>query len=116
MGILELPLELNLKEHYSFYMFDELTKEITKDLEAKESRQRARRDDAQAAFEYAVKHILEQLWRNSLSLPPCENTIHLGRSYYSELAIGVWLYTHPTWVLDSPVTLSVALRGVLRVL
>jgi len=29
-------------------MFNELTKEITKDLEAKESRQRARRDDAQA--------------------------------------------------------------------
>ena len=66
-------------------MFDELTKEITKDLEAKESRQRARRDDAQAAFEYAVKHILEQLWRNSLSLPPCESNINLGRSYYSEL-------------------------------
>mgnify|MGYP003325842920 CR=1 FL=1 len=31
-----------------FSMFNELTKEITKDLEAKESRQRARRDDAQA--------------------------------------------------------------------
>ena len=86
MGILEFPVELNLREHYSFSMFDELTKEITKDLEAKESRQRARRDGAQAAFEYAVKHILEQLWRNSLSLPPCESTINLGRSYYSELA------------------------------
>jgi len=47
LGILELPLELNLKEHYSFYMFDELTKEITKDLEAKASRKRAKRDDAQ---------------------------------------------------------------------
>jgi len=86
LGILEFPVELNLREHYSFSMFDELTKEITKDLEAKESRQRARRDGAQAAFEYAVKHILEQLWRNSLSLPPCESTINLGRSYYSELA------------------------------
>ena len=83
MGILEFPVELNLKEHNSFSMFDELTKEITKDLEAKESRQRARRDDAKAAFEYAVKHILEQLWRNSLSLPPRESTINLGRSYYS---------------------------------
>ena len=48
MGILEFPVELKLKEHYSFFMFDELTKEITKDLEAKESRQKARRDDAQA--------------------------------------------------------------------
>ena len=48
MGILEFPVELNLKEHNSFSMFDDLTKEITKDLEAKETRQRARRDDAQA--------------------------------------------------------------------
>ena len=30
--------------------------------------------------------------------------------------ISVWLGDYPTWVLDSPVTLSVALRGVLRVL
>ena len=28
--------------------------------------------------------------------------------------IGVWIHTHPTWALDSPVTRSVALRGVLR--
>ena len=59
--------------------------EIKKDLEARESRQRARRDDAQAAFEYAVKQ-LEQLWRISLSLTPFESTINLARSYYSELA------------------------------
>ena len=30
--------------------------------------------------------------------------------------ISVWLYDHPTWVLDSPVTLSVALRSVLGTL
>ena len=48
MEILEFPVELNLKDQYPFSMFDELTKEITKDLEAKESRQKARRDDAQA--------------------------------------------------------------------
>jgi len=28
--------------------------------------------------------------------------------------LGLAIYTHPTWVLESPVTLSVALRGVLR--
>ena len=50
MGILEFPVELNLKDLYSLSMFDELTKEIAKDLEAIESRQRPRRDDAQAAF------------------------------------------------------------------
>ena len=60
MGILEFPVELNLKEHYSFSMFDELTKEITKDLEAKESRQRARRDDAQANLEKNLSERLRQ--------------------------------------------------------
>ena len=59
MGILEFPVELNLKEHYSFYMFDELTKEITKDLEAKESRHRASRDGAQANLE---KTLSERFW------------------------------------------------------
>ena len=28
--------------------------------------------------------------------------------------ISIWLLTHPTWVLDSTVARSVALRGVLR--
>ena len=65
-------------------MFYELAKEITKDLEAKESRQRARREDAQGVFEYAVRNILERLWSNSLSFPPSESTINLGRSYYSQ--------------------------------
>ena len=66
-------------------MFEELVKEITKELITKENRQRDRRDDAQAAFEYATRHILEGLWKNSLSYPPNENSINLRRGYYSEL-------------------------------
>ena len=77
-------MELPPKDYYLHFMFDELAKEITKELEAKESRQRARRDDAQGAFEYAVRNILERLWSNSLSFPPSESTINLGRSYYSQ--------------------------------
>ena len=66
-------------------MFEELVKEITKELITKENRQRDRRDDAQAAFEYATRHILEGLWKNSLSYPPNKNSINLRRGYYSEL-------------------------------
>ena len=66
-------------------MFEELIKEITKELAAKESRSRARRDDAQVSFEYAVRSILEGLWRNYLSFPPNESSINLRNGYYSEL-------------------------------
>ena len=66
-------------------MFEELIKEITKELEAKESRSRARRDEAQVSFEYAVRSILEGLWRNYLSFPPNESSINLRNGYYSEL-------------------------------
>ena len=56
-------------------MFEELIKEIIKELEAKESRSRARRDEAQVSFEYAVWSILEGLWRNYLSFPSNESSI-----------------------------------------
>ena len=66
-------------------MVDEFVKEITSELEAKESRGRARSGDAQDNFEYAVQFILENLWRKSLSFPPSESFIHLRSGYYSEL-------------------------------
>ena len=66
-------------------MFDEFVKEITSELEAKESRGRARSADAQDNFAYAVRSILEGLWRKSLSFPPSESFIHLRSDYYSEL-------------------------------
>jgi hypothetical protein len=56
-------------------MFEDLIKEITNELEAKESRSRARRDDAQFNFEYAVRSILERLWRNYLSFTLNESSI-----------------------------------------
>ena len=65
-------------------MFDELVKEITKELEAKESRDRARSADAQSTFSYAVGNILKELWRNALSYPPRESSINLRSGYYSE--------------------------------
>ena len=66
-------------------MFDEFVKEIIGELEAKESKKRARSDDAQGNFEYAVRFILEGLWKKSLSFPPSESFINLRSGYYSEL-------------------------------
>ena len=66
-------------------MFEELVKEITKELEVQESRGRARSGDAQVSFEYAVRFILTSLWRDSISYPPCESSINLRNGYYSEL-------------------------------
>ena len=60
-------------------------KEIAKEIEAKESRSRARSAAPHARFEYAVSFLLRELWRNSLSYPPRESSIHLRRGYYSEL-------------------------------
>ena len=60
-------------------------KEITKEIEAKESRSRARSAAPHARFEYAVSFLLRELWRNSLSYPLRESSIHLRRGYYSEL-------------------------------
>ena len=65
-------------------MFSEFVKEITKELEAKESRDRARSADAQSTFSYAVGNILKELWRNALSYPPRESSINLRSGYYSE--------------------------------
>ena len=50
-------------------MFSEFVKEITKELEAKESRNRARGADTQISFNYAVGYILKELWRDALSYP-----------------------------------------------
>jgi len=66
-------------------MFEELVKEITKELEVQESRGRARSGDAKSSFEYAVRFILTSLWRDSISYPPCESSINLRNGYYSEL-------------------------------
>jgi len=66
-------------------MFDELIKEITKELEANESRSRVRRDAAQVSFEFAVRSVSEVLWRNYLSFPPNESPINLRNGYFSEL-------------------------------
>jgi hypothetical protein len=66
-------------------MFDELVKEIVRELESKERRGRARGGDTKARFEYAVGFLIGELWRNSLSYPPSESSINLRSGYYSEL-------------------------------
>ena len=66
-------------------MFDEFLKEITKEIELKEGRGRARSNDTKVRFEYAVKFLIGELWRNSLSYPPSESSVNLRSGYYSEL-------------------------------
>ena len=66
-------------------MFSEFVKEIVKELEAKESRKRARSADAQSTFSYAVGYIVKKLWRDTLSYPPRESSINMRSGYYSEL-------------------------------
>ena len=66
-------------------MFDGFVKEITKEIELKESRGRARSNDTKVRFEYAVKFLISELWRNSLSYPPSESSVNLRSGYYSEL-------------------------------
>ena len=46
-------------------MFSEFINEIVKELEAKENRERSRGVDAQFSFKYAVRYILETLWRDN---------------------------------------------------
>ena len=66
-------------------MFDEFVKKITKEIELKENRGRARGDDTKVHFECAVKFLISELWRNSLSYPPRESSVNLRNRYYSEL-------------------------------
>ena len=66
-------------------MFDELIKEITKELEANESWSRVRRDAAQVSFEYAVRSVSEvpgEIICRFLQMNP-QLTIRNG--YFSEL-------------------------------
>ena len=51
-------------------MFEELVKEITKELEAKESRGRSRSGDAQNNFEYAVCYILRRTLESFFVVSP----------------------------------------------
>ena len=66
-------------------MFSAFINEIVKELEAKESRVRARDAASKLKFKYAVRYILKELWVNTLSIPPRESRINLRSGYYSEL-------------------------------
>ena len=65
-------------------MFNDLVREIIKELEQSEQRQRVRRESAQINFEYCVEYLLTQLWKNALSIPPSKTPINRYKGYYSE--------------------------------
>ena len=65
-------------------MFEELVLEITKIIEGVEGRKRSRTTDEQSRFQYAVRYILSDLWKASLSIPMAECSINRRSGYYSE--------------------------------
>ena len=65
-------------------MFEELILEITKMIEGVEGRKRSRTPDEQPRFQYAIRHILTDLWKASHSIPMSECSINRRSGYYSE--------------------------------
>jgi len=65
-------------------MFYSLFDKILKEIETTENRSRARRQEAQDNFKYALEHILKDLWKCSKTIPPSQTAINLRSGYYSE--------------------------------
>ena len=64
--------------------FGDITNVVTRAVTASEKRQRARSGTAQESFEYAIAHILKELWKASAIGPTHEVTIQRGRDWYSK--------------------------------
>ena len=64
--------------------FKNVSASVISALVASERRKRARASSAQLNFEYAVIHILQELWKASAIGPSHEVTIHKGSGWYSK--------------------------------
>ena len=54
----------------------ELTHQLSKEIQDKESRTRSRTADEQIRFDYALTKILEDIWSNYVAHPDSECYIH----------------------------------------
>ena len=66
--------------------FDELCKKLSQNIDEDDSRSRARTEQEQIRFDYAVKYLLTELWKKHHTHEECETSIQKNKNYYSALA------------------------------
>ena len=62
----------------------ELTHQLSKEIQDKETRKRTRLDDEKIRFDYALTKILEDIWKNHFVHPDNECLINKNKNFYSE--------------------------------
>ena len=65
--------------------FNELCKKISQDIDAKDTRARARTEQEQIRFDFAVNYFLRELWNKHFTHKDNESSIQKNKNYYSAL-------------------------------
>ncbi len=65
--------------------FNELCKKLSQDIDAKDIRARARTEQEQIRFNYAVSYFLKELWNKHFTHEDNESSIQKNKNYYSAL-------------------------------
>ena len=65
---------------------NELTQQLSKEIQNKEGRTRSRTSDEEIRFNYALTKILEDIWSNYVAHPDSQCLINRRSGYYSENA------------------------------
>ena len=66
--------------------FEELYKKLSQDIDTKDTRARARTEQEQIRFDYAVSYFLRELWNKHFTHIDNETSIPKNKNYYSALA------------------------------
>ena len=65
--------------------FDELCKKLSQDIDTKDTRARARTEQEQIRFDYAVRYLLRELWNKHFTHEDNHSSIQKNKNYYSAL-------------------------------
>ena len=65
--------------------FDELCKKLSQDIDTKDTRARARTEQEQRRFDYAVRYLLRELWNKHFTYEDNHPSIQKNKNYYSAL-------------------------------
>ena len=65
--------------------FEELYKKLSQDIDTKDTRARARTEQEQIRFDYAVSYILKELWNKHFTHEDNETSIQKNKNFYSAL-------------------------------